>query len=80
MVFNCVKKRTYFDRYFIETEVLTYNMLVIKILSFALEYYAVCNGIIFISDINSETQFKENFKLDVKYIVILAIESFAIRV
>jgi hypothetical protein len=55
-------------------------MLVIKFLNFTLEHYAVCSGIILVSDINSKTQLKENLKLGVEYIVMLAIESFVIRV
>jgi hypothetical protein len=55
-------------------------MLVIKLLSLAFEYYAICSSIIFVFDTNSKIQLKENFKLGVEYIVMLAIESFAIRV
>jgi hypothetical protein len=75
---NCMKKRTCFGRYFVKIKVLTYDILVVKFLSLALKHYVIYNGIILVSDINSKTQFKENFKLDVEYIVILAIESFAI--
>jgi hypothetical protein len=54
VVLNCVKKRTCFGCYFVEIEVLIYNMLIIKFLNFALKHYAVCNSIIFVFDINSK--------------------------
>jgi hypothetical protein len=63
MIFNSVEKRTCFGRYFIETEVLTYDMLVIKLFSFALKHYAICSGIILVFNINSKIQFKEILSL-----------------
>jgi hypothetical protein len=55
-------------------------MLVIKFFNLAFKHYAVCSGIILVFDINSKIQLKENLKFSVEYIVMLAIESFAIRV
>jgi hypothetical protein len=54
MVLNCVEKRTCFGRYFVEIKVLTCDMLVIKFLNFAFKHYAICSGIILVSDINSK--------------------------
>jgi hypothetical protein len=80
VVLNYVKKRTCFGRHFIEIKVLIYDILVIKFFSLALKHYAICSGIILVFDINSKIQLKENFKLGVEYIVMLATESLVIRV